>query len=112
VPYDESLAERIRAALAAYGPHSKKKMFGGLAFLVRGNMVCGVVKGEMMARVGPDAYAAALGSPGARPMDFTGRPMTGIVFVGPDGTGTDAGLVAWVARAYAYAGLLPPKGTR
>lgn len=112
MPYDESLAERIRVELAGYGPVSEQKMFGGLAFLVRGNMVCGVVKSELMARVGPDRYTAALAEPGARPMDFTGRPMTGIVFVGPDGMGTDEALAGWVARAYAFAGALPPKGTR
>ena len=83
--FDEGLAQRIREWLDEQVGLSEKRMFGGLAFLVHGNMAVGVVKSELMVRVGPDAHAAALREPHARPMDFTKRPMKGFVFVSEDG---------------------------
>jgi TfoX/Sxy family transcriptional regulator of competence genes len=107
--YDESLADRVRAALAGTPGLREKRMFGGLCFLVRGNMACGIVRDTLMVRVGPDGYAAALAEPHAREMDFTGRPLRGMVYVDAAGVRTDADLAAWVGRGTAFAGALPPK---
>jgi TfoX/Sxy family transcriptional regulator of competence genes len=107
--FDEGLAERIRDALDERSDVSEKKMFGGLAFLLRGNMCVGVVRGELMVRVGPDAYAEAVREPHARPMDFTGRSMKGFVYVGSEGIESDADLLRWVARGVDFACSLPPK---
>ena len=107
--YDEGLAQRIREALEDVAGTAEKKMFGGLAFLVRGNMCAGVVGDELMVRVGPDAYAAALELPHAREMDFTGKPMKGLVYIDCQGIDSDADLAAWVGRGVAFAGALPAK---
>jgi TfoX/Sxy family transcriptional regulator of competence genes len=95
MPYDEGLAERVREVLDERRGISEKKMFGGLAFLVAGKMGVGVVREELMVRVGPDAYEAALRRH-ARQMDFTGRPMKGFVFVASEGLGSDTDLRRWV----------------
>lgn len=87
----------------------ERKMFGGLAFMVRGNMCCGVVGGELMVRVGADAHGQLAAEPHARPMDFTGRPMKGMLYVGAPGTDADADLRRWVERVVAHARSLPPK---
>lgn len=107
--YDEGLAERLRELLADEQGLSEKKMFGGLAFLLHGNMCCGVTGEELMLRLGAEAGAAALAEPHARPMDFTGRPLTGFVYVGTPGFESDEDLEAWVARAVGFARTLPPK---
>ncbi len=107
--YDEGLAQRIREALEDRTDVSEKKMFGGLAFLLSGNMCVGVVKSEMMVRVGPDHYEEAVRQPHARKMDFTGRPMKGFVYVACDGFESDADLRRWVARGVRFAGSLPGK---
>jgi len=107
--YDEGLAERIREALEDREDVTERKMFGGLAFLVGGNMCAGVVKDELMVRVGPDAYEACLARPHARKMDFTGRPMKGMVYVGCDGFESDRDLRAWIERGVRFAASLPAK---
>lgn len=107
--YDERLAERVREVLGPRKRVVEKRMFGGLAFMVRGHMACGIVKDELMVRVGPEAHAAALARAGARPMDFTGRPMKGMVYVGASGIRTRAQLERWVALATAYAESLPAR---
>lgn len=84
-------------------------MFGGLAFLVGGHMCCGVLDARLMARVGPAQYAAALAAPHARPMDFTGRPLTGYVYVDPPGLRTAAQLRRWIDRCAGFVDGLPPK---
>jgi len=84
-------------------------MFGGLCFLLGGNMCCGIVGEELMLRVGPEAYAAALARDHAREMDFTGRALKGMVYVGADGVAEDEALRAWVDMGAAFAGSLPPK---
>lgn len=96
MPYNEKLAERIRHALGRRGGISEKKMFGGLAFLVGGKMLCGIVKDDLMVRVGPERYGEALGRPHVRPMDFTGRPMKGFVFVSPAACDSEEAVAAWV----------------
>ena len=107
--YSETLAERIRQQLNGESGIVEKKMFGGLAFLVNGNMSCGVVGEELMVRVGSDGYEAALAEPGAREMDFTGRPMKGMVYVSADGIRTAKRLVFWVEKALHFAQSLPAK---
>jgi TfoX/Sxy family transcriptional regulator of competence genes len=107
--YDEALADRIREALADRDDVTERKMFGGLAFMVGGNMCCGVIGSEAMLRLGEDGADAALDEPHTRPMDFTGRPMKGMVYVAPPGIDDEAAVRGWVERAVAFAGSLPPK---
>jgi TfoX/Sxy family transcriptional regulator of competence genes len=109
VAYDEGLAQRVREVLANQRDVAERKMFGGLAFLVRGNMCCGVVGEQLMVRVGPAAYDEVLSQPHASEMNFTGRPMKGFVYVEPEGLDSDASLQAWVARATDFVRGLPPK---
>jgi TfoX/Sxy family transcriptional regulator of competence genes len=98
VSYDEKLAARVRALLATRGDVVEKKMFGGLCFMVGGAMCCGLTKTDFMVRVGAEHYDDALAQPHARPMDFTGRPLRGMVYVAPEGLRTDAALARWIRR--------------
>jgi TfoX/Sxy family transcriptional regulator of competence genes len=107
VAYDKDLADRVRAALPAEAV-DERQMFGGLAFMLGGHMLCGIVKDSLMVRLGPDGAERALGQPCVRPMDFTGRPMKGMVFVEPDGL-TGAALEQWISAAAAFTRTLPPK---
>ena len=107
--YEEKLAGRVRALLSDRPGYSERKMFGGLCFMIGGNMACGIVKDELMLRLAPDSYAEALSRPQARPMDFTGRPMKGMLYVGPAAIEDDAALADWVKRAAGFAAALPPK---
>jgi len=107
--YDEDLADRIRNVLARYEGLTEQKMFGGIAFMVRGNMCCGVVKDDLMVRVGPVRYEQCLGEPGARPMDFTGRPMRGMVYVDGSACANGRTLAKWVNRGAEFAASLPKK---
>ncbi len=107
--YDEALADRMRSILKRRRGVEEKPMFGGLTFLVDGNMSCGVHKDEIMVRVGPDAHEASLARPHARPMDITGRPSKGMVFVGRKGFATEKQLRAWIDRGVSFARTLPPK---
>lgn len=100
--YDERLADRVRAILGRRVAVEARKMFGGLAFMVNGKMCVGVSKDDLMARIDPDGQEAALRRAGCRPMDFTGKPMRGFVFVGRKGTGTDEELRAWIELALAF----------
>jgi TfoX/Sxy family transcriptional regulator of competence genes len=107
--FDEGLAERLRDVLAERSDSVEKRMFGGLAFLLGGNMCVGVVGDELMVRAGPDAYAEALAQPHAREMDFTGRAMKGFVYIACEGFEADADLEQWVGRGVAFAASLPAK---
>jgi TfoX/Sxy family transcriptional regulator of competence genes len=107
--YDETLAARIGTILASHDGLTERKMFGGIAFMLNGHMCCGVTRSDLMVRVGPDAYEDSLAQPHARPMDFTGRPMKGMIYVGAAGYQDDASLRAWVDRGVAFASSLPPK---
>lgn len=110
MPHDEELAERVRACLARRRGVREKRMFGGLAFLAGGHMFAGIPpRRDLMVRVGPDAYEAALREPHVRKMDMTGKPLTGFVFVGAPALATDAALRAWLARGLAFVRSLPPK---
>ena len=84
--YDEGLADRIRKSLGLDALLSERKMFGGLCFMVNGNMAFGIVGEDLMVRVGPERYDEALSRPFAREMDFNGRPMRGFVYVEPEGS--------------------------
>lgn len=94
--YDETLADRIRTVLKTRKGFTEKKMFGGIAFMLRGKMCLGIVKSDLMARVGEEEARKALKKPGVRPMDFTGRPMKGYLFVGPEAIKTEAALKRWI----------------
>ncbi len=106
--YSEPLAERIRGALARV-EFVEKKMFGGLCFMVQGHMCCGVVKDELMVRVGPEAYPKALGRKYARHMDFTGRPLKGMIYVGTEGCKTPRQVKSWTETGLAFVQSLPAK---
>lgn len=110
--YDEALAQRIRTALAEDAAVSEKKMFGGLAFLLRGLMFVGVSGSKLMARVGKANYAVSLDHEHVREMDFTGKPMQGYVYVEPAGIQTEEQLRFWLRRCKEFVGTLPPKGSK
>jgi TfoX/Sxy family transcriptional regulator of competence genes len=107
--FDEKLADRIRDALNRRKGISEKKMFGGLCFLLNGNMVFGIVKDEIMVRVGPDQYERALKRKHCREMDFTGKPMNGYVYVGRDGIRRADSLKSWLELGLAFGRTLPRK---
>ena len=109
--YDEATAARVTTIIEQTSPvpAQTKKMFGGVVYMVQGNMSMGVNKDHIMVRVGPDAYEDALAQPHARSMDFTGRPMRGFVFVMPEGYANDEDLTVWVQRGLDFALSLPAK---
>ena len=107
--YNEKLAMRIRTALKGTRDLTEKKMFGGLSFLHRGNMCCGIIGNRLMVRVGPERYQAALRSRHTRPMDFTGRPLTGYLYVMPAGYATKRQLSRWLGDGMSFARTLPRK---
>ncbi len=109
--YDEDLAHRVREQLAGESSVTEKAMFGGLAFLLRGNMAVGLSSGgELMVRVGPDGTDAALARPHTRLFDMTGRPMRGWILVAAEGVKTKPQLASWVSRGVRFAHTLPAKG--
>jgi TfoX/Sxy family transcriptional regulator of competence genes len=107
--FDQQLAARVRAHLAKRSGVAERKMFGGITFLLQGNMCCGIHREALIARLGPEEAEKALREPHTRVFDLTGRPMKAWVLVDPQGLTTDAELAGWVDRAAAYAGSLPPK---
>ena len=107
--FDEHLAGRVRGYLEARTDLGERKMFGGLCFLVRGNMCCGLVGSDLMLRLGNDGAEAALSEPGVRPMDFTGRPLRSMVYVSANAIEDDGDLESWLDRALTFALSLPPK---
>ena len=106
--YDEALALRVRRALADRRNIGETKMFGGICFMLNGNMLCGVDRARLMFRIGKDQAAEALSRAGARPMDITGKPMAGFVFVDPAQCDPRQ-LKSWIALAMNYVGALPAK---
>lgn len=107
--FDEALADRIRDVLASRPEVTERKMFGGIAFMLAGNMAVGVIGEDLMVRLDPADAERALGEPHARPMDFTGRPAKNMVYVDAEGTASDEDLAAWVKAGAEYAASLPPK---
>ena len=107
--FDEGLAQRIREQLQNRSDVVEKKMFGGLCFMVSNHMCCGIVDDTLMARVGPDSYANCLTKTHAREMDFTGKPMKGMIYVSPEGLESDADLTKWLSICVEFVESLPPK---
>ena len=107
--YDEHLAERIRDVIGEDAGIDEKKMFGGLAVLLDGNMAVGVSGEELMVRVGIDDFDEALTNEGVRPFDMSGKRMNGWILVGGEGIAEDSELAHWVSVGMEYSGTLPPK---
>jgi len=107
--YDQGLSQRIREIMQDHPDLHEKEMFGGICFLLKGNMACGVIGDELMVRVGKDAHEQAHAQPHTRPFDFTGRPMRGWVVVTAEGVSEDEDLLSWVQQGSEYALSLPPK---
>jgi len=112
VAFDERLADRVLTVLADVPELREQQMFGGVAFLVEGHMACGIVGNDLMLRLGQVGADRALDERHTRPMDFTGRPMSTMVFVEPAGIATDGELARWIDQALAYVRSLPPKTGR
>ena len=109
MPYDEKLAQKVRRQFKRTKGITEKKMFGGICFMVNGNMACGVERNNLVIRVGPDNYEEALKKPHARPMDFTGRPLRGFVYVSPEGYKTPINLKKWIEFGINFVQSLPAK---
>ena len=107
--YDEAAADRVRKAVATHSGLTERKMFGGLCLMVNGNMFAGIIGDELMLRVGKERFEELLAKPGARPMDFTGRPMNGYLYVSPVAFATDKALTTWLEDALSFVETLPPK---
>ncbi len=107
--FDESLAARIRQSLARRKNVEDKKMFGGIGFLLNGNLLVGVWKDSLIARIGPDEYEDAVLEPHVKEFDITGKPMKGWVLVEPQGVVDDEQLNEWIQRALKFVGKLPVK---
>lgn len=110
--FDEGLAARLRKVLEGRSDVTERKMFGGIAFLVRGNMCVGIVDHDLMVRVGPENHDYALGQPHTRPMDFTGKPSKGMVYVAPAGFVRAPGLRKWVNLALSFVDTLPARPSK
>lgn len=107
--YDEGLAQRIREHLQGTRNIEEKKMFGGLCFMVSRHMCCGIIKDKLMARVGPDNYEKLLKIAHAKKMDFTGKPMKGMIYVEPEGLQSEKELEFWVNKSLDFISTLPSK---
>jgi TfoX/Sxy family transcriptional regulator of competence genes len=107
--YDEELADRVRNVLEARSEVSERKMFGGIAFMLAGNMAVGVTNDDLMVRLGAEDAEQAVVEEGVRRMDFTGKPLKGFVYVSPERIADDAGLAQWVDAGADFASSLPPK---
>jgi TfoX/Sxy family transcriptional regulator of competence genes len=110
--YDEALAQRVRESLRLRRGITERKMFGGIAFMLRGHMFVGISEQSLMARVGPQNHERAMAKAGVREMDFTGKPMRGYVFVGPQGLRSRGDLKRWVDQCAAFVASLPAKAKK
>ena len=110
--FDEKLADRVRRQVAKRSGLSEKKMFGGLAFLLHGNMSCGIHGNELIVRIDPETTESALAEPGTRIFDITGRPMKGWLLVSSTGVTDNAAIAKWVRRGLDYAASLLKKQGR
>jgi TfoX/Sxy family transcriptional regulator of competence genes len=109
VAYDEALADRVRELLSARADVSERKMFGGIAFMIDGNMAVGVLGEDLIVRIDPADTEQAIVEDGVREFDFTGRPAKGMVYVAPEVTAVEAELAGWVEAGADRATSLPPK---
>jgi TfoX/Sxy family transcriptional regulator of competence genes len=107
--FNEQTATRIRHAMQDVPRLTERPMFGGVSFMLGGNMCCGVIEDNLVVRVGPGAYEEALREPHARPMDFTGRPLRGFVYVERAGYENPSALRAWIERGLEFVRALTPK---
>ena len=107
--YSESLARRIRQAFGHRRGITEKKMFGGVCFLLNGNMCVGIWKSSLIVRLGPEQAAEALEEPNVVEFDITGRPMKGWIMVEAEGVETDEQLVGWIERAVEFVEIMPRK---
>jgi TfoX/Sxy family transcriptional regulator of competence genes len=107
--YNESAANRVRKLLKRRKGFAERKMFGGIAFLLNGNMCCGVVDDDLVLRLGPELAAEALDKPHTREMDFTGKSLKSMVYLAPAGYKTEAALGRWVRQVAQFTASLPPK---
>ncbi len=107
--FTEALAERIRQRLARRKHVEEKKMFGGVGFLLNGNLLVGVWKESLVVRLGEEEGQEALKEPHVKEFDITGKPMRNWVLVGPEGIQNDEQLSAWIQRAVKFVGALPAK---
>jgi TfoX/Sxy family transcriptional regulator of competence genes len=109
VAYSEELAQRIRDVIGGRSGVTERKMFGGVAWMVDGNMAVGTLGDDLMVRLNPDDADHALHEPQVRPMDFTGRPMRGFITVDAAGIASDTELARWIDAGASHAASLPPK---
>lgn len=107
--YSQSLANRVRQALRNQRNVTEKKMFGGVGFLLKGNMLVGVWQNSLIVRLGPEQADDALKQPDVREFDVTGRPMKGWIMVDPDGLESDQQLASWLDQALTFVTTLPAK---
>ncbi len=107
--FNELTASQIRNTLQATPGISERHMFGGTAFMLGGNMCCGVFEDNLVVRVGQDAYDEALSEPHTRPMDFTGRPLRGFIYVAREGFASETSLRQWIHRGMSFVRTLPSK---
>ncbi len=107
--YDENLATEVRAALGEQDGLSERKMFGGIGFMLHGNMCCGIQKSDLILRLGPDRGAEALHDPHMKPFDTTGRPMKGWAVINANALEDEVELSHWVQQSADFALTLPPK---
>jgi hypothetical protein len=107
MPFDEEVASRLRAQLVGRPGVTERGMFGGTAFFIDGNLCVGVIRHDLVARVGPERFSVAIERPGVRPFNLTGRPMSGWVMVAPSGYPDDRALAGWVDEALEYVQTLP-----
>jgi hypothetical protein len=109
MPYDPGLAQRLEETLEGRPGFRQKTMFGGIGWLLNGNMCCGVYKDWLIVRVGADAARRILAEEHVAPMDITGKPMTGWAMVAPDGIADDESLGRFIDLAIAFVSTLPAK---
>lgn len=107
--FDQRLAQRIREILVGTPDLVEKKMFGGIGFLIQGNMACGVNRDNLIVRVGPEKHQEAMSQPHVQPFDLTGKSMSGWVIVNPEGLASEAELDHWIIQGVDYARTLPAK---
>ncbi|HAH49352.1 TfoX/Sxy family protein [Gimesia sp.] len=109
MPYDEDLAQRVRLLLKRLTGYSERNMFGGICFMLHGNMCCGVTQNRLMLRLGEQGAQKALQEPDTREMDFTGKPLKSMIYVEQAGYGSSEDLKYWINRAVKFAQSLPAK---
>jgi TfoX/Sxy family transcriptional regulator of competence genes len=107
--YDEALAERVRDLLTLRGDVTERRMFGGIAWMICGNMACGILGDDLIVRLEPDEAAEALAEENTREFDFTGRPAKGMVVVEPPAIAAPADLASWIEAGVGFASSLPAK---